>query len=339
KTDGENHRVLKLFVDMVGQNKKITSINAGDMQAFQSALLKLPPNFSKVPQFKGLSVQQVLVLCKDSKPLNPTTAKKYFLNVRSFMLWCQAQGHIEGIPAPNMKMPKPPAGKTRAPFDSKRLESLFSSPLFTGHKSESRRASPGQIVTKDAKFWIPIIGLLSGMRLGEIVQLRLTDVKTEQGITYFDVSKGEFDQESDKQIKTLSSVRKIPLHPDLLTGGFLEFVAARKNKAKDSTARLFHEIAKGSDGYYSHNFSKWFSRYLSDISVKSPLHVFHSLRHNFKDALQHAGVETSCRMQLMGHKEIGTHAGYGSNQLPLSSLVKAIAQIAPPAVVKKLLVP
>ena len=152
-----------------------------------------------------------------------------------------------------------------------------------------------------------MIALYSGMRLGEIVQLLVGDIKSEHGVAYFDICRGEGEK---KQIKTASSMRRVPIHKMLIELGLLEYVAAaRASRPKE---RLFEDIKPGVSGDFSHNFSKWFGRYLRDVGAKTPKTAFHSFRHNFKDALVAAGVPESHARTLMGHADDGVHGLYGT---------------------------
>ncbi|MFO8087227.1 MAG: hypothetical protein R6T91_05385 [Bacteroidales bacterium] len=45
------------------------------------------------------------------------------------------------------------------------------------------------------QFWLPVIGLFSGMRIEEICQLHLEDIRLEQGIWVFDL----FEKREDKR--------------------------------------------------------------------------------------------------------------------------------------------
>lgn len=66
---------------------------------------------------------------------------------------------------------------------------MFQAPIYTVCQSVGRWRKPGSFVPRQsAIFWVPLIGLFSGMRLGEIIQLRVADVKTLAGISYFDVT-------------------------------------------------------------------------------------------------------------------------------------------------------
>src|SRR5665213_3176731 len=122
---------------------------------------------------------------------------------------------------------------------------IIKSPLYIGHKSADCRYKPGTLVVRDGYFWVPLIALHSGMRLGEILQLMKSDVKEENGIWYFDVNKGE-----GKSLKTASSKRRVPIHRSLIDLGLVYHV-----KQGQQSGRIFPEIKIGADGYHSHDFS------------------------------------------------------------------------------------
>ena len=90
----------------------------------------------------------------------------------------------------------------------------------------------------------------------------------------------------------------------------MDYVAAAR--AARPKERLFEDINPGANGDFSHNFSKWFGRYLREVGAKTPKTAFHSFRHNFKDALVAASVPESYARILMGHSDDGVHGLYGS---------------------------
>ena len=47
--------------------------------------------------------------------------------------------------------------------------------------------------------------------------------------------------------------------------------------------RVFEDASLANDGTYSSTFSKWFSRYLEKVELKTAKTSFHSFRHNLKD--------------------------------------------------------
>ena len=72
----------------------------------------------------------------------------------------------------------------RKHFDRADLRAVFSSPVFA---SAERPAGGGE----EAAFWLSLIGLLSGMRLDEIAQLRIGDLRQDEDTKrwYFDIDR------------------------------------------------------------------------------------------------------------------------------------------------------
>jgi len=152
---------------------------------------------------------------------------------------------------------------------------------------------------------VPLIGLYSGMRMNEICQLHVADIRQENGVPVFDVN----DDGDDKSLKTASSRRIVPIHREIIDRGFLDYVA-------DNKQRVFPDIPMGADKSYSSVFSKRFRRLLKVLCLKRDGLCFHSLRHNFIDGLRNAGVERAIAMAITGHqqgKDVHDSYGYGYN--------------------------
>jgi len=57
----------------------------------------------------------------------------------------------------------------RDPWTREQVQDMFSKPLFLGASSlNGNRDQPGDLFARDAKYWLPLIALWSGMRLDEI---------------------------------------------------------------------------------------------------------------------------------------------------------------------------
>lgn len=154
-------------------------------------------------------------------------------------------------------------------------------------------------------FWLPLIALHTGMRLGEVALLETADMRQVHGIWIFDVH-----ERGDKQLKTASSKRQVPVHKTLIKIGLLEY---HKAVLGEEHSKLFPEIKPASDGYESSAFSKRFSRFLKRIGVKTDNRiVFHSFRHTMKDMLREAGVGVDVQNAICGHEDGSVQANYGS---------------------------
>jgi integrase len=320
KTSADVKRVVALATELIGPDKAMKAVGIDDVKRVRTALSLLPPNYMKSSGTRGLTATEAIAANAAGKSLSPKTQWKYFALFKQLLIWAQDEGIIETIPGKNIKvtgLKKVAAADQRDPYSADQLTKIFSSPLYTGHKSEAVRHKSGKLRFRDGFFWVPLIAAYSGMRLGEIVQLLKSDVKQEKGIWYFDVRSGE-----GKSLKTASSKRRVPIHSLLLQLDFLDLV-----KTGSPSARVFPEIKKGADGYASHNFSKWWGRYAAHAGFKTDR--FHSFRHNFLDALHAAGSPEYINKALMGHVDKSVHGGYGSGA-PLSALKEAIDKVAYP---------
>ena len=93
------------------------------------------------------------------------------------------------------------------------------------------------------------------------------------------------DDEAGRSVKTKSSLRAIPIHPELLRIAFLAFVDHRR-AVDGQRARLFPDMQQNSKRNHGAAFSKWFGRHKQSLGIDNRNSVSHSFRHGFKDALR-----------------------------------------------------
>jgi integrase len=186
----------------------------------------------------------------------------------------------------------------RLPFDEGQLSAIFAAPLYSGCQNDCEGyARKGDMRPTGTRYWVPLVGLLSGMRLNEICQMDTSDVREIDGIECFVVTTRSMIGTTDKRLKTRNSERLVPVHPRLIELGFLKFVSDMKSSGKD---KMFYDINPGKDGIRSTSFSKWFISFLIKSKANKPRTSFHSFRHSFRDALREAGVDREVAMALGG---------------------------------------
>nr|WP_276511590.1 site-specific integrase [Rhodomicrobium udaipurense] len=214
----------------------------------------------------------------------------------------------------------------REPWTPEDLRGLFASPVFSA--GERPRGGGG-----DAAYWLPLLGLYTGARLGELAPLTVRDIvmDDETGITAIKFSENE---EEGRRLKTISSRRVVPLHPKLVELGFLAFILARQKEA-GADARLFSALTRGPKGSYGDHWSKWFGRYIRSIGITNPASVFHSFRHGFKDALRSVGVSEEVHDALTGHAGTGgVGRRYGAKDMVRRFGLKRLAEAWPSSIIR-----
>jgi len=251
-----------------------------------------------------------------SQGLSVATIKKQLNLLKAVYEVAVSNDLAAANPFQGVKLVKPKVEqKARVPFDSDDLKRIFSSPVFT----QGQRPAGGR---GEAAVWIPRIALWTGMRLEEIGQLTVDDIREADGIPFIHVTDAGG---QGKKLKTASSRRRVPLHPALIASGFLDYVA--KMRAEHQT-RLFPLVSATPGLQVTALWSKWFGRYLrKTIGIKDRRKCFHSFRHGFKDACRLCGIPKEIHDSLTGHVSSDVGDGYGGDQYPLIPLNKAISQL------------
>ena len=155
------------------------------------------------------------------------------------------------------------------------------------------------------RYWIPLIGLHSGMRIAEISQLRPSHFVVVDGIPCVEIRPdlGPVEQESEDEVgrvKNLPSVRVVPLHPRLVELGLLDLVERRRKQGK---TRMWD----GLPWHPKSGFGRYPSRDFQLLSQTAKVYVkrrkvFHSFRSTLSQALERAGLESELIDRLIGHE-------------------------------------
>ena len=171
---------------------------------------------------------------------------------------------------------------------------------------------------------MPLISLFSGARLEEIGQLRLNDLKSENGIHFFDLREIDDTPGQSTTRKTRSSRRRVPIHQALIKSGLLAYADGQRQQG---AVRLFPDLREY-DGKTTHYFSKWWGRYAREFVTQDRDKTFHSFRHRVVDELRKYPFYPVAQA-VLGHHLGYTTTGCGSG-FDLSPLNEAIQGIAYP---------
>lgn len=309
KTKKSIRAYLGVVFQILGDDTPVDEITEDDCERVRDLIARLPPNFMKLPDADKHTMEELALLAerKGMAKLSPTGVNNYLRWFMTFLAWCHRKGKMARMPTAyaEIKVADPVRKEDkRAAFSNEQLNIIFRSRVYQDQERNS------------SLFWVPLIALWNGMRSNEICQLDVADIKLEENVWGFDVTHISTTGDDDKSVKTGSSIRFVPMHPRLIEFGLLDFHGARPRNAK-----LFGDITRGVDGYYSTNFSKKVNRYLKAIGTHGPKHKFHSFRHNFRDALRKGRVDREIGKALGGWTGGNTDAfdiygnGYEVNEL------------------------
>ncbi|MFL9940374.1 site-specific integrase [Paraburkholderia graminis] len=137
--------------------------------------------------------------------------------------------------------------------------------------------------------WLPFLALYTGARVEELASLKLSQIRHESGVWYFEI----------EQAKNRNSIRKIPLHKAIERSGFLAYVEGLRTQNKEM---LFPHLKDGKNGY-SKNMSRRFGQYLDKLKFTDDRKVFHSFRHTFINRMTEMHTHPAMLMAIVGHYE------------------------------------
>jgi integrase len=279
---------LEVFEDFIGKSAKLHDITPEKFLNFQTWLAKGDPATGRAA-------------------ITPRSIDEYanvISNVYKKIIKKEAENPIEG----RLVSKKQRMKSNRKPFTPDELTRIF---------------DPVRMQTCDpADFFFPILGLLTGSRPSSICQLRLGDVRREDGlmvISYHDYLEGN-------SAKTSATNRIVPVHPLLEQVGFYRYLDdVRQLEGSNATTLIFPWLNRYEQGFAdvpTQNFREVLKRL--KIYVKN-VKVPYSLRHTTNQRMKERGVPEDFRSQYLGHENDSVNnITYGGITPPKFLLEKAI---------------
>ena len=337
KTEADFGTNMRRFIQVNG-DLPVKAITKAHVRAFKDAMVRMPVRVVKAQ--RDLPVPKLLAALAnhpDVQRLSPATInEKCLAAVKAVLGYADRNGYRDGNPASGILADVPSHSRLKGParvaYSAADLTLIFSSPVFSG--SERPKGGGGE-----AAKWLPLLALFSGARLEELGGLRVTDVCKEEGIDFLFIrpdGKG-------RRLKTRSSRRKVPIHPELIRLGFLDYVQSRRKAGLAQDASLFPDLSSKRTEITA-AFSKWWGRYTHEFGLTDATKVFHSFRHGVERGLRNAdGVDKTLRDALQGHANSDVAESYGRDEegqgIALPVLHAALSKLSYPALNLEHLVP
>ncbi len=197
----------EIITEIEGRDISVAELSRGHIRSYFNVLKYLPSRI--IPKLHGNKKwKQLAEMGKQGKferLLSAKTMHNRQINVRSFINWCELEykGVIQARYI-NSGFQKTLEDKQvvrnknkREGFSQEELEKLFGD--MTQYIAETEGS--------DARFWVPLIALYSGMRVEEICQLYIADIVQIDNIWCFSVNENTENKEHFKHVKSLAGIR------------------------------------------------------------------------------------------------------------------------------------
>ena len=211
---------VRRLVQSLGADRPIGEVRRADIVRFRNILESIPANLSREDRKLELpalaakhraAIDSYLTSLRAGgeprgmKPQSDATITKTLSMVKAMFSLATKEAALEADPARGVTATERKIVTERLPFSPDDLNALFNGPVFTGSASETKQYEPGAVVVGNSTFWLPMIALLSGMRLEEIGQLLTSDVRQVDSVWVYDVTEADATGRRVKRVKTCNS--------------------------------------------------------------------------------------------------------------------------------------
>lgn len=325
---------IRQFVEIVRELEGDRSVTVDQLarehiRRYYDTLRHLPFRVNGQNSYKGKTWLELAEMGRSGmteRLLSLKTLEVRQTNIRSFVNWCELEyrGMIQARYV-NSGFPKVLSDKNirrkgvkRESFSHDELHALL------GDRQRFVKATAGV----SSRFWCPWIALYSGMRLEEICQLHLSDIREIEGVWCFSVNEENAQSTFAKHVKSAAGIRNVPIHPWLWhEAGLKDFLELRWQAIPHrewAATMLFPDMQERAavvdlgTTKLGASVTKWFTRYRRSVGIggvegEASPKTFHSFRHTVIEYLhKQARVDLSMLQAVVGHElvDMGVTEGY-----------------------------
>ncbi|MDP2118538.1 MAG: site-specific integrase [Hoeflea sp.] len=302
--------IANMIVRFVGHDQP-SRLRQSDIANFRSALFKLPKSHGKSPKDYLMPFSELIARAETLPPdkvgLSNSTLNRYMTQINNIVSICKHAGYpfgdFEGVAGLRIKK-KGDARDERGRFSTDEVTQIFHLPVWCGAVSAKDRFQRGNTVFHDATYWVPLLAIYNGARREENCGLLLADIEVDAEMACINIRPN-----SVRGLKSVQSKRRLPIHPELIRLGFLDYVEELR---KLGHSLLFPELKAASTSttmgdVFDGSWQKIRSAALPNAMEEAK--VFHSLRHWCNNEMKQAGVQAEIRKDLLGHTNGGVNEG------------------------------
>ncbi|NMJ43465.1 hypothetical protein GWK16_19615 [Roseomonas sp. JC162] len=307
---GQERATLRLFFEVCG-DRPPAEYQRGDVTHFLGTLRRMPALYNRSCKAPPKSVAAMIAEAEASNAarLTDKTVKRHLTALSQFFRFAMDQGLLsvvgrdELVKDHRFQAPKK-ARDQRDAWTPAELAALFKTPVWSG-RDISRATLSGPHIVRDAKFWLPLLALFHGGRLEEFADLYGRDLQCDAGTWLLKIVETEADEAAGKKgrsLKTGNAARSLPLHPEVIRLGFVQYVHEKAPRPDDP---LFPDLPpQGKDGRRGARFTRDFIYYRQQVGVYRKGVGMHSFRHTAITRLTDAITDFQQKRHrdyLMGH--------------------------------------
>lgn len=307
----QDRKVIEQFAAFIGTDRAIASIKLVDVRDYKDTMFQLPPKWRDRADMRGLTMRQAAAKARasDMPRVALTTINKHLSTISPLFDWLIKHDWASANPCRGLYY-EIEGKNSRPPFGTDRLNAVLASPLFTGFEADGKEHLPGALRATDWRYWIPLLCLFTGMRVGEAAQLRTEDVSQHgSGAWVIDIHHIPEKGQTTKAKQSRAAVA----HAKLVELGFIGLVEERRVAGGDS--RLFPELVANGRDQIGAEPSRFWRDYLTRTGIKAGADGLgaHSFRHELADRLRdEVGLVDDQVAVTLGHDQKSTSATYGT---------------------------
>lgn len=215
--------------------KPFVQVRHSDFVALYGKLLQLPADHHTYLADEKRTLDEIVVRGTESgvDPMTPRTATRHLNNLRLLHTWV---GTAFCLPLISWADVITWAGSERVVSEiltSEHISKLFKLPIWTGARRYRGTPVKGEHVWHSAFYWVPLLLWYSGIPRDVLCGLFLHEIVVADGLDCISVPMGG----------RRGFERLVPVHPELIRLGFLEYVEALRAEGETG---LFPELRRAS---------------------------------------------------------------------------------------------
>jgi integrase len=339
KGRSETAAIVQFAIDLLG-DPLLQSVSKEDWNTLDLALPDIPhsrdlPAEACSSLYTRYCYAQKHGWSKITRVTETTIKGRYRYGLYKFIDWAIDERLYPG-PRPTFVCidPQNLAALPRDAFEDAELLNLLRLPLFTGCAGPHRIWTPGKYFVQNHLYWAYLILILTGMRPGEVGQIKCADIQTDGEFYYFDLRpfdarKGRVAIEDLRNLKTNSAGRVIPIHPLLIELGLLDRLLYLRKVAEERLFPEWEEYTRG-DGTtrWSQPITKSWQYVKKILKVVRADLTLYSTRHLMADWLDNSAIVQRTRNRILGHVN-DVPGGYGRKGTINANQMAAISALEP----------